>query len=132
MSVNRIMSKKAPAAIGCYSQASLSDGLIITSGQLPLNTETGSLQGTTIEEQTTQSLKNVQAILEDNNSSLESILKTTVYLSDMANFKGMNDAYSKFFTEGNYPARTAFQVAALPMNALVEIEVIAKIESEEN
>ena len=117
---------RAPAAIGPYSQAIEVNGLVITSGQLPLNPATGAFpEG--IAEQTRQSLTNVKAILEQAGLTMDSVVKTTVFLSDMNNFGAMNEVYATFFSEGNYPARSAVEVARLPKDALVEIEVIATV-----
>ncbi len=116
----------APAAIGPYSQAIAVDGLLFTSGQLPLNPETGTFpEGIT--EQTRQSLNNVKAILAEAGVGMDRVIKTTVFLSDMENFAAMNDVYGTFFQESGYPARSAVQVARLPKDALVEIEVIAAL-----
>ncbi|WP_277288245.1 RidA family protein [Veillonella montpellierensis] len=123
--MKRLSSEKIPAAVGSYSPATLVGNLIFTSGQLPINRETGKIDEDTIEWQVTQSLNNIKSILEDNNSSMDKIVKTTVYLSNIDDFKALNDVYEGFFKEG-YPARTAFQVGALPMGALVEIEAIAE------
>ena len=119
-----IATSKAPGAIGPYSQAIMAGNLIYTSGQLPMDPETGEMVGNDIVLQTRMSLKNVKAILEEAGSSMDKIVKTTVYLSDMANFGKMNEVYKEFFS-GDYPARSAFQVARLPKDALVEIEVVA-------
>lgn len=121
-----IATRKAPAAIGPYSQGILAGHLIFTSGQLPLDPETGDMVGHDITLQTRQVLRNVQAVLEEAGSGMEKVLKTTVFLSDMANFAKMNEVYKEFFME-DYPARSAFQVARLPKDALVEIEVIAAV-----
>lgn len=116
----------APAAIGPYAQAVAVDGLVITSGQLPINPATGAFpEG--IAEQTRQSLNNVKAILAEAGTGMDRIIKTTVFLSDMNNFGAMNDVYATFFGEGGYPARSAVEVARLPKDALVEIEVIAAL-----
>lgn len=120
-----INTNKAPAAIGPYSQGIITGNLIITSGQLPLNPTTG-IFPKGIEEQTKQSLENVKAILEEAGSSMDAVVKTTVFLSDMNDFVAMNGVYATFFKEGSYPARSAVEVAKLPKNALVEIEVIAE------
>lgn len=118
-----IKTNKAPGAIGPYSQGIIVNGFAYTSGQLPIDVSTGEMpKGIT--SQTKQSLENVKAILEEAGSSMESIIKTTVYLSDMEDFKAMNEAYETFFS-GDFPARSAFEVARLPKDALVEIEVIA-------
>ena len=114
----------APAAIGPYAQAVAIDGLVITSGQLPINPATGAFpEG--IAEQTKQSLENVKAILAEAGTGMDRIVKTTVFLSDMNNFGAMNEVCATFFGEGGYPARSAVEVARLPKDALVEIEVIA-------
>ena len=121
---NIVNTNQAPAAIGPYAQAVAIDGLIITSGQLPINPATGAFpEG--IAEQTRQSLTNVKAILAEAGVSMDQVIKTTVFLSDMNNFGAMNGVYATFFSEGNYPARSAVEVARLPKDALVEIEVIA-------
>lgn len=119
-----ISTNAAPAAIGPYSQAIDLGSIVITSGQLPLDPATGAFpEG--IKEQTRQSLTNVKSILEAAGLSMDSVVKTTVFLSDMNNFGAMNEVYATFFTEGSYPARSAVEVARLPKDALVEIEVIA-------
>lgn len=121
---NPISTKQAPAAIGPYAQAIELDSLVITSGQLPIDPATGAFpEG--IQEQTRQSLTNVKAILEAAGLGMDRIVKTTVFLSDMNNFGAMNEVYATFFTEGSFPARSAVEVARLPKDALVEIEVIA-------
>ena len=121
---NVISTANAPAAIGPYSQAIDLGNMVITSGQLPLDPATGAFpEG--IQAQTKQSLTNVKAILEAAGLSMDSVVKTTVFLSDMNNFGAMNEVYATFFTEGSYPARSAVEVARLPKDALVEIEVIA-------
>jgi 2-iminobutanoate/2-iminopropanoate deaminase len=120
-----VSTSKAPSAIGPYSQAIIVPPFIYTSGQIPLNPETGTFAGTTIAEQTRQSLNNVKSILEAAGYTMNDIIKTTVFLSDMNNFAAMNEVYATFFTEGSYPARSAVEVARLPKDALVEIEVIA-------
>ena len=114
----------APAAIGPYAQAVAIDSLVITSGQLPIDPATGAFpEG--IAAQTRQSLTNVKAILEAAGLGMDKVIKTTVFLSDMNNFGAMNEVYATFFGEGGYPARSAVEVARLPKDALVEIEVIA-------
>lgn len=118
-----ISTGKAPAAIGPYSQGVRNGGLIITSGQLPINVETGAFpEG--IEAQTRQSLENCRKVLEAGGATMEDVIKTTVFLSDMNNFTVMNGVYSTFF-HGACPARSAVEVARLPKDALVEIECIA-------
>ncbi len=121
-----VSTAKAPAAIGPYAQAVRIDNLVITSGQLPIDPATGAFpEG--IQAQTRQSLTNVKAILEEAGLTMNSVLKTTVFLSDMNNFAAMNEVYATFFTEGSFPARSAVEVARLPKDALVEIEVIAAV-----
>ena len=114
---NVIATEKAPAAIGPYSQGIRAGSLIITSGQLPIDMAT-------IEEQTRKSLENCKAVLEASGATMENVIKTTVFLSDMNNFAAMNGVYATFFA-GDYPARSAVEVARLPKDALVEIECIA-------
>lgn len=120
-----IFTLDAPAAIGPYSQATAMNSLLITSGQLPIDPATGLFPSEDITEQTRQSLLNVKAILEAAGSGMEKVLKTTVFLTDIADFAAMNEVYAGFFPEGSCPARSAVQVAALPKNAKIEIEVIA-------
>ena len=120
-----INTELAPA-VGPYAQAVAVDGLVITSGQLPIDPSTGSFpEG--IAEQTRQSLTNVKAILAEAGVGMDRVIKTTVFLSDMNNFGAMNEVYATFFGEGGYPARSAVEVARLPKDALVEIEVIAAL-----
>ena len=121
-----ISTKKAPAAIGPYSQAIRVGNLVYTSGQIPINPATGAFVEGGIKEQTRQSLTNVKAILEEAGTSLANVVKTTVFMADMADFADMNSVYAEFFTEP-YPARSAVAVKTLPKGALVEIEVIAEI-----
>lgn len=119
-----VSTQKAPKAIGPYSQGITANDLIFVSGQLPIDPATGKFPSDDITDQTRQSLLNVSAILENAGYSLDDVVKTTVYLSNIQNFSRMNQVYGEFFKE-NCPARAAFQVAALPQNAKVEIEVIA-------
>ena len=120
-----IASENAPAAIGPYSQAIKVGGLLFVSGQLPIDMATGVFPAD-IKEKTKASLTNAGTILEKAGSSLQKAVKTTVFLSDMNNFGAMNEVYASFFPNGGYPARSAVQVARLPKDALVEIEVIAE------
>ncbi|MBO7067596.1 MAG: RidA family protein [Bacteroidaceae bacterium] len=115
---------KAPAAIGPYSQAIEANGFVFASGQIPIDPATGQFVEGGIIEQTRQSLTNVQNILKGAGIDLSHVIKTTVYLSDIANFGSMNEVYAQFFTEP-FPARSAVAVKDLPKGALVEIEVIA-------
>ncbi|MCR4395475.1 MAG: RidA family protein [Candidatus Saccharicenans sp.] len=119
-----IQTDRAPRAIGPYSQAIRANGFIFVSGQIPLDPARGEIVGTTIEEQTHQVLKNIQAILEAAGSSMAEVVKATVYLSDMNDFAKMNAIYAQYFPEP-FPARAAFQVARLPRDVKVEIEVMA-------
>ena len=119
-----IQTDKAPAAIGPSAQGVQAGGLIITSGQLPIDPATGAFpEG--IEAQTKQSLTNVKAILAEAGVDMSHVIKTTVFLKDMNDFAAMNGVYATFFGEGGFPARSAVEVARLPKDALVEIEVIA-------
>jgi 2-iminobutanoate/2-iminopropanoate deaminase len=119
-----INTKNAPAAIGPYSQAIEVNGFVYTSGQLPINPETGEFAGSDIKSQTEQSLKNVKAILEEAGLTMQNVVKTTVFLADMADFAAMNEVYSSYFSEP-YPASSAVAVKTLPKAALVEIECVA-------
>lgn len=118
-----IATTKAPGAIGPYSQAIEVNGMVFISGQLPINPETG-LMPETVSEQTEQSMKNLQAILEAAGCTFDNVVKSTCYLADMSYFGEMNTVYAKYFT-GDCPARAAFAVKELPKKALVEIEMIA-------
>ena len=122
-----ISTSKAPAAIGPYSQAIQVGNLIYTSGQIPIDPATGQLVEGGVKEQTRQSLNNIQAILQEAGLTMASVVKTTVFMADMADFAEMNSVYAEFFTEP-YPARSAVAVKTLPKNALVEIEVVAEKE----
>lgn len=119
-----IVSQKAPAAIGPYSQAIEIGNTLYLSGQIPVDRKEGKITGNTIAEQTHQALQNIKYILEENNMTMKQVVKTTVLLSDINHFSEMNEVYAEYFSEP-YPARAAFQVVALPMGALVEIESIA-------
>lgn len=119
-----ISTTKAPAAIGPYSQAIEVNGFVYASGQIPIDPETGQFVEGGIKEQTRQSLTNAQNILKEAGTDLSHVVKTTVFLSDIANFAPMNEVYAEFFTEP-YPARSAVAVKDLPKGALVEIEVLA-------
>ena len=119
-----IHTEKAPAAIGPYSQAIQANGFLFISGQLPVDPATGAFAGDTIEEQTHQSLTNIRNILIEAGADMSNVVKTTVLLKNIGDFAKMNEIYAEFFT-GDCPARAAFEVAALPKNALVEIEAVA-------
>ena len=119
-----ISTQAAPAAIGPYSQGVGAGGIVITSGQIPLDPATGNFVEGGVAEQTRQSLLNVQAILAAAGLTLENVVKTTVFLKDMNDFAAMNEVYATFFPS-NPPARSAVQVGKLPRDAMVEIEAIA-------
>ncbi len=121
---NVLNTSNAPAAIGPYSQGIEANGMIFLSGQLPIDPATGAFPEGGIKEQTRQSLLNAQAILKSAGLDLCNVVKTTVLLSDIANFGPMNEVYAEFF-EQPFPARSAFAVRDLPKGALVEIEMIA-------
>lgn len=124
MKKNNIATANAPAAIGPYSQAIDCGSFIVTSGQIPIDPATGNLVEGGITAQTRQSLTNVKAVVEAAGLTMDHVAKTTVFLQNMADFAAMNAVYAEFFTEGNYPARSAVEVGALPKGALVEIETI--------
>ncbi len=121
---NVVTAEKAPKAIGPYSVAIQTDGFVFCSGQLGLNPETGDLVAAEVEAQTRQALTNLKNVLEAAGSSLEKVVKTTVFLKEMADFPKMNAIYGEFFTT-NPPARSTIAVAGLPKGGLVEIEAIA-------
>lgn len=124
--INKISTDKAPAAIGPYSQAVVAGNFVFTSGQIPINPETGVIEGENITEQAHRVCKNLEAVLLASGSSLKSAVKTVCYLSDMNDFAAFNEVYAQYFTEK--PARSCVAVKALPKNALVEVEVIAEKE----
>ncbi|SEU26519.1 2-iminobutanoate/2-iminopropanoate deaminase [Lacrimispora sphenoides] len=119
-----LATEKAPAAIGPYSQGVRGGDYVFISGQLPINPATGEFAGEDIVSQTKQSLTNIKSILESEGLSMANVVKTTVLLKNISEFGAMNEVYASFF-EGECPARAAYEVAALPKNALVEIEAIA-------
>ena len=122
-----ISSNEAPAAVGPYSQAVRAGNLLFLSGQLPLDPKTGTIVGEDIETQTKQVISNIKAVLAAGGLSLSNVVKTTVFMKDLQHFQKMNGVYKEFFTQ-DAPARSTFQVANLPMNALIEIESIASFE----
>ena len=124
MSREVIATLRAPAAVGAYSQAIAANGFVFVSGQLGLVPETKQLTSGTVAAQTEQALKNMAAILEAAGTNMAHVVKTTVFLADIAAFKEMNEVYSTFFP-AQPPARAAFAVRDLPLGALVEIEAIA-------
>ena len=119
-----LITSKAPAAIGPYSQAVEIRDTLFVSGQIPVSPETGKLVEGGITEQTEQVFKNIAAILGEAGYTFSDVVKTTCFLSDMADFRPMNEIYSKYYT-GNYPARSTFAVKELPLGAMIEIETIA-------
>lgn len=119
-----ITASKAPAAVGPYSQAVEMGNTLFISGQIPLDPETGKLVEANIILQTEQVFRNISAILESAGYTFEDVVKSTCLLSDMANFKAMNEVYGKYYSQ-NQPARAAFAVKELPLGALIEIETIA-------
>ncbi|MBT4375534.1 MAG: RidA family protein [Nitrospina sp.] len=123
-----IQTEQAPAAIGPYSQAISIGDFLFTSGQIALDPESGIFLSAEIEEETEQTLKNISAILRAGGLSLENVVKTTVYLSDLNHFSRMNQVYEKYFSKTK-PARACVQVAALPKGAKIEIDAIANCSS---
>ena len=121
-----ISTNNAPAAIGPYSQAIEVNGFVYASGQLPIDPATGVFPEGGIKEQTAQSIKNAQMILEAAGTDLKHVVKTTVYLANMSDFAAMNEVYSQFFSEP-FPARSAVAVKDLPKGALVEVEVVSAL-----
>lgn len=121
-----VATTKAPAAIGPYAQANVLGNLVFTSGQIPLVPETGEVVEGGIVEQTKQVFANLQAVLEEAGSGLDKVIKTTCFLKDMNDFAAVNKVYGGYF-EGEYPSRSAVQVAKLPKDVMIEIEVIAYI-----
>lgn len=123
--MRNINTEKSPQAIGPYSQGIISGNLIFVSGQIPLDAD-GKLVSDDIQEQTWQCLRNISHILEEAGSSLEKVIKTTIYLVDMDDFARVNEVYAGFFTEP-YPARSCVEVSSLPRDVKIEIEVIAEL-----
>ncbi len=120
-----IETEKAPAAIGPYSQAIVSGGLVYTSGQIPINPATGAIEAFTIEEQTRRAIQNLAAVLEAAGSGLENVVKTTCFITDMGAFSAFNEVYASLFPAK--PTRSCVEVAKLPKGALVEIEAVAEL-----
>ena len=121
-----VATKKAPEALGPYSQGYVHNGIFYSAGQVAINPETGAVEADTIEGQTEQACKNVGEVLKEAGTDFDHVLKTTCFLSDMANFGAFNEVYAKYFT--SKPARSCFAVKELPKGALCEIEVIAAVE----
>ena len=120
-----VYTDKAPAAIGPYSQAMNLNGVLFTSGQIPVNPATGEINGDTIETQAEQVMKNLGEVLKEAGSSFEKAVKTTCFLADMGDFAKFNEVYAKYFV--NKPARSCVAVKTLPKNVLCEVEVIAEV-----
>ena len=123
--MKKIETTNAPAAIGPYSQGYIVNGLLFTSGQIPLNPATGEIVGTTIEEQTHQVMKNLGALLEAAGLTYENVVKTTCFLADMGDFAAFNTVYAEYMT--GKPARSCVAVKTLPKNVLCEVELIAEM-----
>lgn len=121
----KIYTKNAPDAIGPYSQAVVSNGLVFTSGQIAINPATGTVEATTIAEQTEQVMKNLGAVLEASGSNYDKAIKTVCFLADMGDFAVFNEIYGKYFS--SKPARSCVAVKELPKGVLVEVEVIAEV-----
>jgi 2-iminobutanoate/2-iminopropanoate deaminase len=126
--LKRVQTEQAPAAIGPYSQAIVHGGLVYTAGQIPLDPATGELETGDIARQAEQALQNLRAVLEAAGASLQSVVKTTVFLRDMNDFAAMNEVYSRHFGD-HRPARSAVQAARLPRDCGVEIEAIAAVQT---
>ena len=121
----KIHTEKAPAAVGPYSQAIVSKGMVYTSGQIAIDPATNTIKGKTIEEQTEQIMTNIKAILEEASSGFDMVVKTTCYLADMNDFAAFNEIYGRYFT--SLPARSCVAVKTLPLGVLAEVDVIAEI-----
>lgn len=121
-----VYTDKAPAAIGPYSQAMILNGVLFTSGQIPVDPATGEISGDTIEVQAEQVMKNLGEVMKEAGSSFENAVKTTCFLADMGDFAKFNEVYAKYFV--NKPARSCVAVKTLPKNVLCEVEVIAAVD----
>ena len=124
--IKKVNTNRAPAAIGPYSQATIYGNLLFTSGQIPVNPETGEIVGNDIEAQASQVMENLAAVLEEGGSSFEKVVKATCFLKNMDDFDRFNEVYAKYFT--SKPARSCVAVKSLPKDVLCEVEVIAVIE----
>ena len=124
--LNKVSTNNAPKAIGPYSQAIICGNMVYTSGQIALSPETAALVGANVTEQTEQVMKNLSAVLKEAGSDMKNIIKTTCFLSDIADFAAFNEVYGKYITEA--PARSCVAAKDLPKGALVEVEVIALID----
>jgi 2-iminobutanoate/2-iminopropanoate deaminase len=125
MELKKVSTETAPAAIGPYSQAIVCNGMVFTSGQIPINPVNGNIEAVTIEEQAEQVMKNLGEVLSAAGSGFEKAIKTTCFLADMGDFAAFNGVYAKYFT--TKPARSCVAVKTLPKNVLVEVEVIATL-----
>ena len=123
--LKKVYTSNAPEAIGPYSQAIICGNILFTSGQIPINPATGEVEAEGITDQATQVMKNLSAVLAEAGTSFEKVVKTTCFLSDMADFAAFNAVYAEYFT--SKPARSCVAVKTLPKNVLVEVEVIAEI-----
>ena len=123
--MEKVYTKNAPDAIGPYSQAVKTNGLVFTSGQIAINPESGAVEAQTITEQTEQVCKNIKAVLEAAGSSLENVVKTVCFLKDMSDFAAFNEVYGRYFS--GKPARSCVAVKELPKNVLVEIDTVAEV-----
>lgn len=126
MSKKQITTAAAPAALGPYSQGIVADGFFFASGQVPIDPATGELAGETVEAQARQVFANLEQVLAAAGCGFADVLKTTVFLTDLANFAEVNSIYAEYFVEP-FPARSCVQIAALPKGSLLEVELIAKI-----
>lgn len=122
--MKRIETKGAPAAIGAYSQAVKANGFLFISGQIPIDPTTGEFAGSDVQTQADQVMKNLSAIVESEGLTLSQAVKTTILIDDIENFTAVDEVYASYFKEGEFPARAAYQVAKLPKEAMVEIEMI--------
>ena len=125
MEIKKVATEKAPSAIGPYSQAIVCGEMVFTSGQIPINPQSGNVEAVTITEQTEQVMKNLGAVLSASGSSFEKAVKTTCFLANISDFSAFNEVYAKYFT--TKPARSCVAVKDLPKGVLVEVEVIATI-----
>lgn len=125
MELKKVATENAPAAIGPYSQAIVAGGMVFTSGQIPINPESGNIEAEGIEAQAEQVMKNLGEVLKAAGSSFEKAVKTTCFLANMEDFAAFNGVYGKYFT--TKPARSCVAVKTLPKNVLVEVEVIATL-----
>ena len=123
--IKKVYTSNAPEAIGPYSQAIVCGNMLFTSGQIPINPATGEVEAEGITDQATQVMKNLAAVLAEAGTSFDKVIKTTCFLSDMADFVAFNAVYAEYFT--SKPARSCVAVKTLPKNVLVEVEVIAEI-----